>query len=48
MLLQESGYIQSDTEYVDPAKLRENTITSNSHVKSESKIIEGMFKKFED
>lgn len=48
VLLQESGYIQSDTEYVDPAKLRENTITSNSHVKSESKIIEGMFKKFED
>lgn len=52
LLLEESGYINLDTTYVDPEKAKEDIIDPstpvNSPTKPQSKIIEGMFKKFDD
>lgn len=52
LLLEESGYIKLDTTYVDPEKAKEDIIDPstpvNSPTKPQSKIIEGMFKKFDD
>ena len=46
ILLEESGLTMPKTVYVDPAKAKAETIRSDTRL--ESKVIEGMFKKFED
>lgn len=51
-LLEESGYVKLDTQYVDPEKAKADTIDASTLIcgdaRSQSKVIDGMFKKFED
>lgn len=46
-LLQKSGLAVPEKEFVDLEKAKAGTITPSTRIKSESKVIEGMFKKFE-
>jgi len=46
ILLEESGLTMPETVYVDPAKAKAETIGPDTQISS--KVVEGMFKKFED
>lgn len=48
VLLKKSGYKQLDTQHVDPERVIKDTITPSTKIEPESKIIEGLFRSFEE